>query len=1639
MVTACEDIVAAAREEEESQKSETAPAEGAKSVQQQGESLLPYLVDHLRSSLMLEQRSYSSQSSEEGTSVLHVEDSGTESGEDLRLLAGLRGDGQNLDNNSEIPNAELLTEVQLALDKLQESLNTGLESSKNSLDQTTRDTLLQLVSRLQSSLKLPPETNAKAPAVEMKSPNKNRFINRRLLRQNRHTVGVTREELADARRLLEEASLTDRVNLNLNKEKDGKVEGTTNLPPMPFATVKQTSAGDLMSGPNPAPLKQFRPVHFAPKSKAPVQLGNAMAKPFPFDNGRRLSEGDQVSSSFIQDEKIETSPVPAFVEAPVEVKIYEKPRITTAISHSSSSPPKKIKQKSLSRGNSITEGEDKLSEVGTPTKTVPSPPLKNIQYAPNVFLEPENFIEPKKESDNSRSSSRGSVEKEIPAPPVLLHSKSLNYDAPVQHPPVTQSLSVDSGSSLLEYDPSLRLFTPEQSVKIAVHKAAINKQLSQEEEKRMRKLSIESDLVSSDDEVLEDDGDVSSETEEEESTVKHSKSPKMEINLLNGYLIQANENPYQQDTLNNNVEKDPRLIENNMDVDEVKEKGQDLVRNFQKLSENFSFLKNFQGKEQGNYRDTSRFEKRIQEIQNERKMQNQRQNVRSIEELQKIYNDRKEKEKEQERKNLNDTRSQLIQNAQAKYQKTLATTQAVNAKVFNHQRQQLNPDIRSRYEQEIMRKEEEKPKITWIDPQRREPEMEYDPHQLEGDLPLDVSLTESEMSISSTSTENSISHAQRLLQLATNDKPTRFYGRSAKKLKMKRANTIDIPKPLNFYQVEDDTDYSEDEGRPDDKKSNPKQPPNLKPKTESDKKFLAFLNKESQPKITQAIWKKDQENVPPKPVFNKASLPNEKSLPNEHQWNNRFSKIKTTFENPVEKNEKKKKENAPMSSARAFWKTADDSVAVVKSNKDSINAANGARLSRQGSRFLKKLFQQKEMKEMEEKPVKLPWAGANNENVVVGSLTVCHQANQRKIFSPNEAPQTISHQINQKKLFSPTEPPPTISHQVNQRKIFSPPEPPQTISHQVNQRKIFSPPEPPPSISHQINQRKMFSPPEPPQTFSHQINQKKIFPPPEPPQTISHQVNQRKIFSPTEIPQKINQFSHAPMSAFRPVERKLDMEVQKLCNGRTNANQYVQDSKMPLSPPLPWTKDNGICSSLTSTVAKFEAREPSPVLIISKPKLEKVTRASPVRSLSRSPSQPSIVQARSQTFTPTYPNVTVNMPVQYQSYQPEVKISTNYPPAYTYSADVAATTTIYPEPEYEPTTPEEHVAIAKVMGSPIQQQAVTIKQKTYRREEEEDGRLSAAGHLANVLQRFSTPPDDKESESPKLLVARNSLPDIQRAPLLPDIQRATLLPPNLPTGKTSPTQISYNSISPRNMVKTYMDRVPSSSSRRTSSVESLVTTTSSEELRENGESVLTTRLQIPVYTPSNRTSSVQDLSPRDSPSSPSISPTSVLRKSESWHQLNGQIKPKRPQSLILPDLPAPQRRTPNSLLKTKSSHALGFAQKQFEAVMTPASVEIKQKTVEEYLSVKKIKKKEAKPASATKPHLVELDDNLENVDEAFDALFNSVTSNSSGKKGKRKPSDLNLTNSSVSAFNRTSAALSKSTSASAVQHFRNSK
>lgn len=114
--------------------------------------------------------------------------------------------------------ADLLEEVTAALTRLQNSLSHG----EIALDETKKNALLSLVDRLHQGLVSPSKNDVQMdstdsgvnenPTNEMShdlserrgsSSNINRFSKRKN-REKRHTVGVTREELADARRIIEE-------------------------------------------------------------------------------------------------------------------------------------------------------------------------------------------------------------------------------------------------------------------------------------------------------------------------------------------------------------------------------------------------------------------------------------------------------------------------------------------------------------------------------------------------------------------------------------------------------------------------------------------------------------------------------------------------------------------------------------------------------------------------------------------------------------------------------------------------------------------------------------------------------------------------------------------------------------------------------------------------------------------------------------------------------------------------------------------------------------------------------------------------------------------------------------------------------------------------------------------------------------------------------------------------------------------------------------------------------------------------------------------------------------------------------------------------------------------------------------------
>lgn len=103
-----------------------------------------------------------------------VDDSGTESGEEI--------------------NQKILVQVQGAL--------ANLESALPVLDPLRRSSVVELLAKLQTSLKLS-ATDGGKPV-----PPPRKYLNKKTGRQDRHTVGVSSEELQDARRWLEENGYT---------------------------------------------------------------------------------------------------------------------------------------------------------------------------------------------------------------------------------------------------------------------------------------------------------------------------------------------------------------------------------------------------------------------------------------------------------------------------------------------------------------------------------------------------------------------------------------------------------------------------------------------------------------------------------------------------------------------------------------------------------------------------------------------------------------------------------------------------------------------------------------------------------------------------------------------------------------------------------------------------------------------------------------------------------------------------------------------------------------------------------------------------------------------------------------------------------------------------------------------------------------------------------------------------------------------------------------------------------------------------------------------------------------------------------------------------------------------------------------
>lgn len=234
---------------------------------------------------------------------VHIEDSGTESGEDLRLIAaGIRDSMQieGIENHSDM---SLIKEVTNALNKLESSLKEGKDLA---LDSSKKSTLLALVERLQTGLTAPDKLSSavaeqdfpdetSSPEADNHRSNRQRFAKRKN-RNNRHTVGVSKEELADARRYMEEMTMIENMSNCTTPECN-----SATTPPELFAIQKQHSSGAILSSneqqdtsaglfrPNQFVLNNLKHSTERGSNHPDVQLRQKKGTPGP---GQRQSTGD---------------------------------------------------------------------------------------------------------------------------------------------------------------------------------------------------------------------------------------------------------------------------------------------------------------------------------------------------------------------------------------------------------------------------------------------------------------------------------------------------------------------------------------------------------------------------------------------------------------------------------------------------------------------------------------------------------------------------------------------------------------------------------------------------------------------------------------------------------------------------------------------------------------------------------------------------------------------------------------------------------------------------------------------------------------------------------------------------------------------------------------------------------------------------------------------------------------------------------------------------------------------------------------------------------------------------------------------------------------------------------------------------
>lgn len=334
---------------------------------------------------------------------------------------------------------------------------------------------------------------------------------------------------------------------------------------------------------------------------------------------------------------------------------------------------------------------------------------------------------------------------------------------------------------------------------------------------------------------------------------------------------------------------------------------------------------------------------------------------------------------------------------------------------------------------------------------------------------------------------------------------SRFGNSNNKRLRMKRANTIDIGRPLAGYRIDSDND---------DETSPRSIVPEFRPQTENDRKFVAFMKK------NEAA---DRETAATGPA----------------NWSSRFGNIKNAFESRErEDNSMTNSRSSSASSARRFWRTADET---------TVNPA-AARP--------RKFFN-----ENNSDIVKPPWVNERREPVRV------------------HIPRQVQH---------PLPPPPAPATAPASLPAHRP-------AHFTAPAHRPAPVAPPPSSAPIL-------PPVPaPPVFNAPVH------PPVPQSTTKPMVV--KPFVARPIP--VNQFSHAPMSAFKPPAKVTSPTAApayiwsppSVLNATSPTVDHtpafpVNTMSIAPSPPMPskpWAMDADKPRRVVGMAAtKFETNKPEP-------------------------------------------------------------------------------------------------------------------------------------------------------------------------------------------------------------------------------------------------------------------------------------------------------------------------------------------------------------------------------------------------------------------------------------------------------------